>query len=48
MVEIIQCRVDPQPAGLPEIISFYGVFHEEKAAWGEIWSPAGFTADAVS
>jgi hypothetical protein len=47
-LELIQCRRDTQPLGLREVIAFYEVFHGEKAAWGEIWAPAGFLDDAVN
>jgi hypothetical protein len=45
-VELILCRPEPLILGMRDVIAFYEVFHTEKAAWGEIWSPGGFSTDA--
>jgi hypothetical protein len=46
-VGLVQTWQGQQPLGMRELVAFYEIFRAEKAAWGEIWAPVGFSPEAV-
>jgi len=45
--ELVQCQAGGQPLGLRDVVTFYELLRNEKAAHGEIWSVGGFTQEAA-